>query len=207
MLKVTPLSTREQIIAAKHIESGFENVSQWMFSNKLKPNPDKTEFIAISSSRNQSKVAVESISVGDSEILQADTVGNLGVLMDNTLQLDKQISNLRRTCYHYISWIRKVRPMLSISSAKSLIHAIALSRIDYCNGLYINLPDYMIGALQVVLNDAARVVMGINRDRTISITDVLKELHWLPMEQRVEYKILTLGHKAIYGQAPCIFPK
>ena len=45
--------------------------------------------------------------------------------------------------------------MLSISSAKSLIHALVLSRIDYCNGLYINLLNYMIGALQVVLNDAA----------------------------------------------------
>ena len=52
------------------------------------------------------------------------------------------------------------------------------------------------------MNDAARVVMGLRRDPSISILAILAELHWLPMSQRVEFKILSLVYKALNGLAP-----
>ena len=73
---------------------------------------------------------------------------------------------------------------MSREDAKSLIHTLVISRLDYSNGLSYGLPDYLIHDLQMVINDAARIVVGIKRDPSISITDVLKDLHWLPIKER-----------------------
>lgn len=54
--------------------------------------------------------------------------------------------------------------------------------------------------LQVVQNSAARLVMRVRRRD--HITPILKELHWLPIRARIEFKILTLVHKCINGSAP-----
>ena len=37
---------------------------------------------------------------------------------------------------------------------------------------------------------------------TRPIKPVLKQLHWLPVSQRIDYKILLLTYKALNGQAP-----
>ena len=34
------------------------------------------------------------------------------------------------------------------------------------------------------------------------ITPVLKDLHWLPVEQKLEYKVLLLTYKTLHGKAP-----
>ena len=34
------------------------------------------------------------------------------------------------------------------------------------------------------------------------IIPVLKDQHWLPVEQRIEYKVLLLAYKTLYGKAP-----
>ena len=53
---------------------------------------------------------------------------------------------------------------------------------------------------RIKLNTAARVVLGQGpRD---SATAALKELHWLPVRARVEYKLCLLTHRALNGTAP-----
>ena len=54
--------------------------------------------------------------------------------------------------------------------------------------------------LQFVQNAAARLVTGTRR--TEHITPVLQSLHWLPVRQRIVYKLATLIHKCLTGRAP-----
>jgi len=54
--------------------------------------------------------------------------------------------------------------------------------------------------MQSVQNAAARLVTGLRR--TEHITPILQSLHWLPIRQRVTYKLATLVHKCINGRAP-----
>ena len=62
------------------------------------------------------------------------------------------------------------------------------------------LPKSVIDKLQYVQNSAARLV---TRTRSSEhITPVLRRLHWLPVRQRITYKLLLLTYKALNGMAP-----
>ena len=202
LLRISSLHEHDQREAVGHLERCVSEIGQWMTDNKLKLNPTKTEFIVITSARNQAKIVTDSLTLDNSVIPRSDTIRNLGVVMDSNLDMKAHVAQIRKMCYFYISWIKRIRPFLSREDAKSLIHSLVISRLDYCNGLLYGLPDYLIHDLQVVMNDAARIVVGIKRDPTISITDVLKDLHWLPIKERSIFKILTMVYKGLHGLAP-----
>ena len=83
---------------------------------------------------------------------------------------------------------------------KSLVQTLIISRLDYCNALLYKLPSGLIQKLQRVMNIAARLIFRSPRDS--SITALLKELHWLKIEDRVKFKILTLTWKSLNQLAP-----
>ena len=72
--------------------------------------------------------------------------------------------------------------------------------LTICNSLLLGSPKYMIQKLQRVQNCAARLVAG--QPRAAHICPVLKELHWLPIEQRITFKVLLLTFKALNNLAP-----
>ena len=62
------------------------------------------------------------------------------------------------------------------------------------------LPDDEIARLQRVQNTAARLVTKCRKDEHVK--PVLRDLHWLPVQQRIVYKIAFLTYKALHGLAP-----
>ena len=63
-----------------------------------------------------------------------------------------------------------------------------------------NLHSELLRILQSVQNSAARIVTKTAPRE--HITPVLKELHWLPVDRRIECKILLYAYKALNGLAP-----
>ena len=96
--------------------------------------------------------------------------------------------------------IAKIRMYLTFESTKTLVHAYVTCRLDNCNSLLLGSPDYIIQKLQRVQNCAARLAAG--QPRAAHIRPVLKELHWLPVEQRITFKVLLLFFKALNNLAP-----
>ena len=96
--------------------------------------------------------------------------------------------------------IRRIRKYLDPDSAKTIVHACITSKLDYCNGLLYGLPESQIGRLQRVQNTCARLICG--SFKFSRITPLLRDLHWLPVRQRILFKTLLIVYKALNGQAP-----
>ena len=112
----------------------------------------------------------------------------------------RAVSALCRSCFWQLRQLRLVRSSLTSDMAKTLVHAFVSSRIDYCNSMLYGVSDGLLKKLQAVQNAAARVVMGARKFD--HITPVLRDLHWLPVRQRIKYKLAMTVHKCLHGLAP-----
>ena len=188
----------EQSLAA--MEMCISAIRAWMVTDKLKLNDSKTEFLIIGTKQQLRKINNNKLSVGDSFIESVTTARNLGVTFDENMALLPHINNVCKNAFYYIYNIRRIRKYLSIEATKTLVHAVVMGRIDYCNSLLYGLPATSISKLQRVQNAAARLIT--NTPRYNHITPVLYSLHWLPVKERIKYKILIMSFKAIHGLAP-----
>ena len=83
---------------------------------------------------------------------------------------------------------------------EKLVHAFIFSRLNYCDGVLAGLSKNAIRQLQLIQNAAARV---LTRTKKVDhITPVLRSLHWLPVYQRIDFKIRLLVYKALNGFGP-----
>jgi len=78
--------------------------------------------------------------------------------------------------------------------------AFTSCRLDYCNSLLYGLPDILLRKLQSVQNATARMITGTRRCDHIS--PVLRELYWLPIRERVKFKVACVVRQSLSGQAP-----
>ena len=125
---------------------------------------------------------------------------NLGVLFDENVTLLPHINNTCKIAFYYIHNIRKIRKYLSVETTRTVVHAVVIGRVDYCNSLLYGLSMKSISKLQRVQNAAARLIT--NTTRYDHVTPVLRSLHWLAVTERVTFEILTLSFKAIHGLVP-----
>ena len=75
-----------------------------------------------------------------------------------------------------------------------------LSQLDYCNAIYMGLPKKDIIKMQRIQNSAAKLILNCKKSE--SSTEALQARHWLPIEARIKFKVLTITHKCLHGQAP-----
>ena len=126
------------------------------------------------------------------------SVRNLGVQLRSDLTINDQVSAVVRSCNYNIRQLRAVRSALSRDALRDAAYALVLSRLDYCNSLYANAPVAQMRGLQMIINMAALVLS--ERRRFDPITDFIKrELHWLSVIERVQFKIFTMIFKAIHN--------
>ena len=70
--------------------------------------------------------------------------------------------------------------------------------MDYANSLLTGLPDCDINKMQKVQNAMARMVV---QDKTLTNEGCLKELHWLPVEFRIVFKVAMLMYRCLNNMA------
>ena len=124
----------------------------------------------------------------------------LGVVFDDTLTMTNHVNGICRNASFAIRKIGKLRRYLDQNSAEKLVHAFVTSRLDSCNAILYGLPDRELSKLQRVQNAAARVVTLTRKHD--HITPVLRNLHWLPVRQRIIFKLMLMAFKSLYGSAP-----
>ena len=121
-------------------------------------------------------------------------------MVDCRLTMADHVTAVCRTGYFWLLQLQSVVQSLTLEAADSLVHAFISCRLDYCSVLLHGIADVQRQRLQSVQNAAACLVTGTWR--TDHIMPVLQSLHWLPVRQRVTFKLATLVHKCLNGRAP-----
>ena len=106
---------------------------------------------------------------------------------------------VRRGCLFHLRTLRHLRPVLPRDIATTIAVALIQTRLDYANSVLIGTSNQNINKLQHIQNSLARVVIS---DFSRPAQQLLKELHWLPIDKRIEFKLATLSYTAINQHQP-----
>ena len=182
------------------LQACLSRVKEWMDSMRLKMNEGKTEFIIIGSSHQIAKCSTTQLKVNNIEVQRSSVIKYLGTHMDERLSFKEHITAKCRTAAINFQRIKAIRQVLTEQVMETLVLGTVMSHLDYCNAILCDLPNTNISRLQAIQNMCAKLVKGATK--YTSNEEVLYQLHWLPIRQRIKFKILTLVHKCINCQAP-----
>lgn len=186
----------------ERLEACIAEVRQWMAKNMLKLNDDKTEYVVVGSRHMLRHLPepLRRIRVGNKTVPATSSARNIGVMVDSALTMEQQVTHICRVCYISLREIGKIRQYLTDDVTKKLVIAFVMSKLDSNNALLYKIAKYLIEKLQLVQNNAARLIA--KKSKHTSIEHTRKELHWLPIEFRINYKINLLTFKCLNNIAP-----
>ena len=172
-----------------------------MLTNKLKLNPDKTEFLLIGNERQRSKyLCMFPIELLGVETYPQKSARHLEVIFDKKFSFHSHISAICSSCIYNIWDLRCIHRHHDLESAKLLANDFVSSHLDYWYSLLSGIAETDLTKLQRVLNRLARVVTK-SPPFTRSVP-LLRSLHWLPVKYRVHFKICLLTYKALHEEQP-----
>ena len=91
----------------------------------------------------------------------ASCVKLLGVFIDKTLYFDRMINETCRICFYKLTKLRNVRSFLEAPNKIMLVKCFVLSRLDYWNSVYANIPLYLVHKPERILNACIRFICNI----------------------------------------------
>ena len=134
------------------------------------------------------------------DVHPTQSVQYLGVMLDQTLSFDNQVTNILKSSFAFLRSLYRLRNYLSKNCLLSAVNTFVFSRIDYCNSLLSFCSNKTIKRLQRVQNCLARVVKCLPRRAPTSAS--IRSLSWLRIQERITFKICCFVHKCIYGSPP-----
>ena len=98
--------------------------------------------------------------------------------------------------------MRHIRSALTEDMAKTVACALTEAQLDYANSVLVGVTTKNVARPQRAQNAVAQIVAwGTNRQSTSS-SALLKHYHWLPIHQRIQFKIACITYKTIHTTQP-----
>lgn len=192
---------QEYHIMVKDLPDCFAGIEEWMSRHYLQLNAGKTEIIVFAKPNVLADLKIHGSFITPSTCIRfVSTAKNLGFLLDSQLAMTSQIKRLKKSSFNTMRKIASMKKFLSPTQCETLIHALVFSALDYCNALYYRINSHNMKQLQMIQNRACRIVLGLNKRQ--SVDSYLQELHWLKVQERIEFKIVLLTFKCLNGLAP-----
>jgi len=135
----------------------LDAVGSRMAANWLLVNNDKTEALWCSSLRRQHQIPTRPVRVGSASVQPVATVRNLGVYLDADATMRAHVTSTVRACFAILRQINSVRQSLTRPALITLLLALVISKLDYCNSVLAGAPAVLLSRFQSVLNAAARL--------------------------------------------------
>ena len=165
----------------------------------LKLNDSKTEVVVFSPPNIPPPLMLSAFHIVDLNITPLGDVRDLGFRLEKHLNAEAQVNALCSAAYHHLANISAMRVYLSNASAEKLVHAFVTTKLDFCNALYAFLPKHLVKELQRIQYAAARIVTRTPKRE--HMTPILKQLHWLPVPKRIDFKLACITWQCVHGSA------
>jgi len=176
-------------------------VRSWFLRNDLQLNADKPEAVILGRAPQlRSAATIRAVEVAGSRLQVAPKLKSLGVTIDSRLRFDCHAKDVARACNYHTRALRHVLSLLSDDLAQTVVCSIVASRLDYCNAMLYGAPATTFDVLQRAQNNLARVVC--QRGGRTDAKPLLRSLYWLPVKQRVTYKMATLTFMVLSSSTP-----
>jgi hypothetical protein len=198
-ISLNPASIHDSV---QRLEICLSSLYAWFCYNGMALNADKSDVVLLGTSkRRQSYANLSSINVAGTTINLNSTTKLLGVTLDENISLNSHVSAVCKASWFHLRALKHIRNSITTDTAKSIGHALVSSRLDYANSVLHGSSNKNFQKLQRVQNALARIVCS-KCAYPVHSSNLLKELHWLPIKQRVSFKLATLAFKCRTNLAP-----
>ena len=176
-------------------------ITDWMNSHFLKLNASKSKILIFSPKNKTNNIFFDTVYLGDNVFIPISNYAmNLGFCLDSELSCSKHINMILNQSYTCISNIGRIKRYLTIENIKCLVQCMLVSKIDNLNSLFYGISEYDLNRLQKLQNAFARLIYNRRKDEHVS--DLFEKLHWLPVRQRIIFKILLIVYKIFTDTCP-----
>jgi len=103
------------------------------------------------------------------------------------------------SCNYHIRALRHIRSSVTYDATVDIACSLVNTRLD-CNSLLYSTSLQNVARLQRVQNNLARVIHKLRRRDSIS--QHIRELHWLPVKERIVYKLAVITYRAVHTGQP-----
>ena len=165
--------------------------------NMLRSDAEKTEVILFTS-RFTKTPNIEKLFFDSTVIDLTERVRDLGIILDKKLRLIYHINETCRKETNAIRSIGRIRKYLTNGNLKLLFNALVILRLNYCKSILYSLPKQELDRLQRIQNTAAGLITETKQYELIN--PALRELHWLPVESRLIFKVILIIFKIPQGK-------
>src|SRR6218665_2196249 len=86
--------------------------------------------------------------------------------------------------------------------SQTIACSLVSSRLDYINSLFVGVSDLETKMLQRVQNSLAHVVLCVPKRTCSSVLLHVHQLHWIPVEFRIRFKLACLTFKTLSTSKP-----
>ena len=140
------------------------------------------------------------LQIGTELIEPSEEVRNLGIIFDSQMSMCAHITGLCKSISFQLRNVSRIRRFLDQDTCHLIIRSLVLSRLDYGNALLLGINKSDLTRLQRLQNWAAKLIFCANKYD--HVTPFLKELHWLPINERIQFKIILFVFKCINNIGP-----
>ena len=173
------------------METCISDVRQWMASDELMLNDDKTELIVTASRHLFKKAAVNTISVGDSDVSKVSVVRNLGARFDDQLTMAVPITKIFSAAFYLLHNIRDASgntfQWMQLRLLSTLLLVAEQTTVIVYYMVYLST---ILTSCREFKTQATRLV--VMQGKFCHIIPVLHELRSLPVSFHINFKILLL---------------
>ena len=128
------MSSKSKLLLENHMNNELIKVDEWLKTNKLSLNYDKTEFLVVNKSK--SKGGSLNIRIGKNDIAQVKYVKYLGVIIDEDLSWKLHIHNQFSKIAHGNWALTNLRKYVNLSTLKCAYYGLIYPHLQYCSSLW-----------------------------------------------------------------------